>query len=281
MSARYDTTERFFRPADVATLRRNQRRIQIQQIILVGTRLLVVGAFVAAGIWTWRHTHSGARFALQSIEVTGAVHTPRAALDGITRSYVGANLFDLDISRVQNDLRQLGWVSRVEAEKKLPGTLRVRVVERTPVALLQAGDRLHYVDERGVAFAELSPQVGDSDLPLITNAGGAELARCVAFLRSLRAQDMELYARVSELRPVAPDAFALFDRQLGAVVYANANDFSSKWRELYAIAQAEGLGRAEIAYADLRFADRIVIKPLNAVTLSPHSEPQGVIHAED
>jgi cell division protein FtsQ len=290
MSARYETTERFFRPADVAALRRNQRRIQIQRIILVGSRVLVVAAVIAAVGWTWRHTHSDARFALKTIEVSGALHTPRAAIDSITRAYVGGNLFKLDIANVQNDLGKLGWISRVEAEKKLPDTLRVRIVERTPVALLQSGGRLQYVDESGAAFAELSPSVGDGDLPLITNASGAELARCIALLRALRAHDAGVYARISEVRPVAPDAFALYDRQLNTVVYAGAHDLSSKWRELYAIAQSERLDRGAIAYADLRFADRIVIKPsecggcaaaLKAATWSPHSETQGVIHAED
>ena len=73
MSARYDTTERFFRPADVAALRRNQRRIQIQRIILVGSRVVVVAAVLGALFWIYRHTQSGARFALKTIEVTGEI----------------------------------------------------------------------------------------------------------------------------------------------------------------------------------------------------------------
>jgi cell division protein FtsQ len=277
MSARYETTERFFRPADVATLRRNQRRIQIQRAILGGSRVAAIFAVLAVGGWIWRHTQSDARFALKTIEITGAVHTSRGAVDAVTRAYVGGNLFKLDIANVQNDLGKLGWVSRIEAEKKLPDTLRIRIVERAPVALLQAGGKLQYVDESGAPFAELSPQVGDSDLPLIT-AGST--ASCVALLRNLRARDPELYARVSEIRQVAPDAFALFDRQLGTIVYANAGDLSSKWRDLYAIARSERFDRGAIAYADLRFADRIVIKPVNAVAAPPQSD-RGAINAED
>lgn len=286
MSARYETTERFFRPADVAALRRNQRRIQIQRMILGGSRVAVIAIVLAVGGWIWRHTQSDARFALKTIEVTGAVHTPRGAIDAVTHPYVGGNLFKLDIASVQNDLGKLGWVSRIETEKKLPDTLRIRVVERAPVALLQNGEKLQYVDESGVAFADLSPTVGDSDLPLISDGNTVP---CVALLRSLRARDPELYARVSEIRVVAPDAFALFDRQLGTVIYVNARDLSSKWRDLYAIARSEKLERGALRYADLRFADRIVIKPsecggctaaLKAEALPPHSET-GAMHAED
>ena len=103
----------------------------------------------------------------------------------------------------------------------------------------------------------------------------------MALVRNLRLHDPDLYARISEIRPVAPDAFAIFDRQLGTVVYDRAADLSSKWRELYAIAQSEKLDRGSVLYADLRFSDRIVLKPLKATAPPPHSELQGVIHAED
>ena len=288
MSARYDTTERFFRPADVAALRRNQRRIQVQRALSMAARVLAVALVLIGAVWTVRRSQSDARFAVRQIEITGAVHTPRAAIDAITRPYAGANLFQIDIERLQRDLRALGWVSRIEAEKKLPDTLRIRILERTAVALAQDGGRLHYLDENGVPFAELSPAVGDDDLPLITGARGTELARCVALLRDLRARDPQVFSRLSEVRSVAPDGFALFDRELGAFVYANASDLSSKWRDFYAIAQAEKLHRGQIAYADLRFKDRIVIKPLEcdgcaalkAVAPPPHSE-KGAFNAED
>ena len=41
-------------------------------------------------------------------------------------------------------------------------------------------------------------------------------------------------------------------------------DLSAKWRDLYAVARAEHLGVHDIEYADLRFADRIVVKPIRA-----------------
>jgi hypothetical protein len=67
---------------------------------------------------------------------------------------------------------------------------------------------------------------------------------------------------------VAPNGFAVFDRALGAFVYLDPKDAAAKWRSLYAIAAAEHLGRAQIAYADLRFADRIVLKPVHPIVAS-------------
>lgn len=262
--ATFDTTaSRFLRPTDVARLRRNQRRIQVQRLLVLMRNAALAAALVAGAVWAYRHTQSNERFAVRTIEVDGAVHTSRAALDLVTRRYVGLNLFQIDIARVQKDLGGLGWVHRIDIEKKLPDTLRIKITERTPVALVRTGDRLLYVDEDGVGFAELSPASGNDDLPIITDAQGAELARSVALLRELRTRDRELYSRVSEVWPIPPRGFALYDRDLGAVVYANADDLAAKWRQLYAVLEAEN--HPNIEYADLRFADRVIVKPLETM----------------
>ena len=98
------------------------------------------------------------------------------------------------------------------------------------------------------------------------------MTRCVALLRELRAKDPLLYARVSEVRPVAPRGFAIFDRELGAFVYADAGGLSAKWRDLYAIVANEKLARGAIEYADLRFQNRIVVKPWRAAAAPSPSE---------
>ena len=49
------------------------------------------------------------------------------------------------------------------------------------------------------------------------------------------------------------------------IVYLNADDAVAKWRNHYAVMQGERLGKSAIEYADLRFADRIVIKPVHPI----------------
>ena len=254
------TASRFLRPPDVASLRRNQRQIRIAKLLVLLRNVVILGVFVAGGIWVWQHTQSDARFAVKNIEFEGAKHTPRATIDRVAKQYVGLNFFQINIARVQRDLGGVGWISRIDVEKKLPDTMRIRITERTPVALARIGAQLKYVDEKGAAFAELTTAAGDDDLPIITGAQGDELARAVALLVDLRTRDREIYSRISEVRPVPPRGFALFDRELGAFVYADADGASTKWRSLYGILRAESNPRIE--YADLRFADRVIVKTL-------------------
>lgn len=262
MSSSFESSHpRFLRPIDVARIRRNQNRIHVQRVLRLATNVVVAGALLALAVWLYQRTHSDTRFAVRAVHITGAVHTSRAEVDAIVARYVGANLFRIDIADVQGDLSRLPWVSRIEIEKKLPDTLRIRVVERVPVALAQSKSEFRYVDETGVPFAPLSVGAGNPDLPLIAATDQGQLARAVGFIRHLRSRDPELYARISEVRPIPPHGFAFFDRDLRTFVYANPDDLSRKWRDLYALADAENLRQANIEYADLRFADRIVVKP--------------------
>ena len=274
MSGMESTHPRFLRPIDVARIRRNQNRIHVQRVLRIGRNVTFAFMALVAGFWLVRRAQSDARFAVKSVQVGGIVHSPRADVDRVTSQYVGANLFKIDIAQVQRDLGELPWIERIDIEKKLPDTLRIVVTERKPVALALQDSGLRYVDQYGVPFAPLSPEVGNPDLPLITDASGADLVRCVGLLQELGRNDPEMYLRVSEAKPVAPDGFALFDRELGAFVYVRPEELSAKWRTLRAVARAENLGRGSIAYADLRFNDRIVIKPRQGAALD-----QGVTNA--
>jgi cell division protein FtsQ len=260
-----ETTQRFLRPADLGRIRRNQRRIQLTRMAVLARNVLFAATLIVSAVWVYRQTQSDTRFAVRQIEFTGAVHTPRAAVEGVTNRYVGLNLFKIDIARVQHDLRSLPWIQRIAIEKKLPNTLRINIVERTPAALLRGPSGIRYVDAAGVTLSELSPAVGDDDLPIVVAAaGGAELLRTMDFLMTLKQSDPLLYSRLGEIQPVPPRGFSIFDRELGAFIYVNDDDAVPKWRTLYAIAQSEQFTRSGIEYADLRFAGRVVVKPLKA-----------------
>jgi cell division septal protein FtsQ len=274
----FDTTaSRFLRPADVSRLRRNQRRIHVQRLLVLLRGAGLAATLAVGGFWAWRHTQSDERFAVRAIEIAGATHTPKAALDVLTRQYVGMNLFQMDIARVQRDLGGLGWVRSIDIEKKLPDTLRIKISEREPIALVRSGDRLLYVDQDGTGFAELSAAVGDPDLPIIGEAYGAELARTVKLLQDLRRTDEAMFSRVSEVWPIAPHGFAIYDRELGAVIYANASDVTAKYRDLRAVLAAEN--NPKIEYADLRFADRVIVKAKASATTVTRTQEGSALSA--
>lgn len=256
-------TSRFMRPMDLRVTRRNHRRLQVQRLLMYATNALLVLLFAVGLYWAFQRTQQDARFAIEIVRTTGAVHTSPGAIAKITDRYRGANLFRLDIAALQSELLALPWVERVDVEKKIPDSLMIHITERRPVALLVANGAIRYVDRNGISFAPLSVTEGNPELPVITGAAPVDLPRTVSFLLAVRNDDPELYARISEVEPLAPESFRVFDRDLRTTIYLPAAGYAERWRQLYAIARAEA---QELEYADLRFERRIVVKPRAGTT---------------
>lgn len=255
------SSDRFFRPSDPQATRRNYRRVQAGKVLAIATNVVVALVVAATALWLWQRTQSDSRFAIRAIEAEGAKHTSRAAIDAVTKPYIGRNLFRLDIEELRRDLSTLPWVSEVAIEKELPGKLTVHLTEREPVAIVSTGGTLRYADAKGVVFEELRPEFGNAGLPIIVTSDGDGVEGCVTFLEALRSQSPELYARVSEVSAEEGGTFRVFDRELRAPVFVDPADAVSKWKSLCSIADAERYGPGAIEYADLRFANRVVVKP--------------------
>lgn len=91
-------------------------------------------------------------------------------------------------------------VLSAKVERRLPGTLVVRVAERVPVALVAAQTGLVPYDERGVALP-IDPARTLVDAPVLDRAD----VSLIRLLAGLRAAAPELFARVSDVSRVGGD----------------------------------------------------------------------------
>jgi cell division protein FtsQ len=257
----FETAPQFLRPSDLRGTRRNQRRLLLQRLLGIAANAAVAGLFIAAVAWVYFTAQRDARFAIHHVDTLGIRHTSQAEVDRVMSRYVGQNLFQTDLERLRREIAALPWIASVAIEKRLPDSVTLHVTEREPVALVARGRALAYVDSAGVAFAPLRPEWGNPDLPLITAAAPQQLRGCVEVLEMLRSHSPELYARLSEITPLGSDGYRIFDRDLATFVSIRPEDAIEKWTALYSIARAEKYERGSIEYADLRFAERVIVKP--------------------
>lgn len=154
----------------------------------------VLGIYVLwrAGEWTLdRLVYDNKSFAIQQIDIqTDGVIAP----DELRRwsgVHTGQNLFALDLARVKRDLELAATIQSVSIERILPGTLRIRVTEREPVAQVnmphpKAGGGIEFstfqIDEDGYVMQPLDPRQrctpiteADNQLPMIVGINAADL----------------------------------------------------------------------------------------------------------
>ena len=96
----------------------------------------------------------------------------------------GANIFSVNLAKVQNEVQQLAQVDDVQVVRKLPGEIDIKVTERKPVAWITAEKELSdpfstetsfLIDARGVLMKQKKLLPEYLGLPVILGCAGESL----------------------------------------------------------------------------------------------------------
>lgn len=83
----------------------------------------------------------------------------------------GSPIVRVDVHGIADRVRQLPRVESVEVARSLPGTIRLTIVERSPVAFVKANDGVHLVDATAEDYAIVAvPPIGLPELQLPVEA---------------------------------------------------------------------------------------------------------------
>lgn len=190
----------------------------------------------------------------------------------------GENIVSIDLAVWRRRLLASPWVRDAALRRALPSTVEVHVSERQPVGIARLGGDLYLVDEGGVVIDQYGPQYADVDLPIIdgltqpanTNhdekamedAGGgdphAELAaRVIASLRS----SPEVARRLSQIDVSNLRNVSVIVSGDPAVIYVGEDRFLIRLQSYLELAEALRERVPDIDYVDLRFDERIYVRP--------------------
>jgi cell division septal protein FtsQ len=151
-----------------------------------GVALAVVGWLGAPLVF-----RNVAFFRVQQIEVSGAEYLPVVMIMDALALSTDANVFD-DFGKAEVGIRALPGIEEVEIGRRIPGTLRVVVVEAVPIALSPKGDRLVLLDTSANTLP-FDPARSAPDLPVV----GEPDSVLTALLGRVRNADGELFDRIS------------------------------------------------------------------------------------
>ena len=153
----------------------------------------------------------------------------------------------------------------------LPSTLEIIVRERTPMGIGRLGTALYVVDPHGVIVDEYGPNYADLDLPIIDGlsapgskaTGPIDATRSEFAARTLSAlaTKPELAKRISQLDVSDPhNAVVILDGDT-ALLRLGESDFVERLQQYIDLAPALREKVATIDYVDLRFDERLYVRP--------------------
>ncbi|NUT58577.1 MAG: FtsQ-type POTRA domain-containing protein, partial [Agromyces sp.] len=203
---------------EVRRFTKRSRRRRITWAVAVGAVLAVV-AVVGVGAYS-------PLMALREVRVEGAQRIPADEVQGAFAPLLGTPLPLIESAEVHAALARFPLIETYATETIPPGTLVVRIVERTPVGVIDTGSVLELVDGAGVVIER--PDERPPGQPLIEVEGGVadEGFRAVAgVVRSLPAD-----VRSQLVRATADTADDVrLELEGGAsVVWGSAEDSSFK-----------------------------------------------------
>lgn len=194
-----------------------------------------------------------------------------ALVDGLR----GQNILSIRIGEWQQKLLASPWVESATIRRVLPATLEITVQERAPMGVGRIGSSLYLIDAKGVIVDEYGPAYADIDLPIIDglaaapSEGGAviDVARTEFAGRVIAALSArpELGRRVSQL-DVADlhDAVVILDDD-PALLRLGDSDFAARLQQYVDLQPALRERLAGIDYVDLRFDERLYVRPVKAL----------------
>ena len=172
---------RRYEKQEVRRFTRRSRRRRIAWAVAVGSILALV-AVVAAAAYS-------PLMALREVRVEGAQRIPAAEVQAAFDGVLGTPLPLIESGEVHAALSGFPLIETYATETIPPGTLVVRIVERTPVGVIDTDSGLELVDAAGVVIER--PDERPEGQPLIEVEGGVadEGFRAVAgVVRSLPAE---------------------------------------------------------------------------------------------
>lgn len=184
-------------------------------------------------------------FAVQRIEVLGVERASEQALQQALADQLGVPLPLVDPAEVAAVLQGFPVIESFVVESRLPDTLLVRVVERTPLALLREGEEYITLDAAGVELARGADR--PAGLPVAElDAEGTGGSAFEAAIRVLRALPAGLLAELDSIRARSLDDVAFTMRGTGLVVsWGGPEESAQKARVLAALLQKTRGGPAK------------------------------------
>jgi cell division protein FtsQ len=186
----------------------------------------------------------------------------------------GQNILGVSLEEWQNKLLSSPWVESATIRRVLPSTLEITVRERRPMGIGRIGTTMYLIDHKGVIVDEYGPAYADIDLPVIDGLGASpqdggsiiDVARAEFAARVIAALSSrpELAKQVSQI-DVADlhDAVVILDGD-PALLRLGDTEFVARLQQYIDLAPALRERLSAIDYVDLRFDERLYVRPPRA-----------------
>jgi cell division protein FtsQ len=198
-------------------------------------RTALAVAAVIASIAGCSALYNSPVFAVRRVEVIGTVRLSQARVRQLASVPTNATLIRFPADAVAERVAKEPWVASVTVSRLFPDGMRIRITEREPVAMVDAGSTFWLVDRTGMVIAKRSADQTGSilvvrDVPGLDPRPGRRttseaLMNAIAVLEGISER---LRAQIGSVSAPTIDGTTLYTRDKVEIVFGDAAEARTK-----------------------------------------------------
>ena len=199
--------------------------------------LVVVIILVAGGVWA---AYFSSWLSVKDVDIKGVSGNTTLTDAQVRRAAAvptGGPLLRENLAAIRHRVAALAAVKSVEVSREWPTKVRIDVVERTPVAVIDIGGQLHALDASGVVFS--SYQHAPANLPKVSTSAGTDSEALYQGAEVAAAMPKSLAAKVDHVEVKSVDDISLALASGKTVHWGSAADSGVKAQVLAALMKAK------------------------------------------
>jgi cell division septal protein FtsQ len=260
--------QRYWRSRGNRRVRKARRALFLMRWgVILGVNGIVATALFMSAEKTVDYLTTTDEFGVTQIELRGVERASAEAIDRRLESYTGTNILDMDLKQIEAEVQSDPWVRRASVRRVLPGTLQVRIEERSPAALAIIAERPHLIDSTGYVIGPTLTGA-DAHLPVLSGLETldddrlrATLVRGVRVVDRLQQSSREFAARISELDMSRDDRVGIRLSDGGPTILLDPDRVDQNIHPFLELRDAIQHRVGTASYIDLRWRDRISVMP--------------------
>lgn len=266
-------TDKRFRRAQVKPSR---RKTATSRYVWLGIRLVLLLGVVGYGAYrSVVMIAAASSLQVSHMTVRGHERLSTGEVLSLVEGLRGQNILGVSLDEWQAKLLSSPWVESATIRRVLPSSVEITVHERRPLGIARLGTAMYLIDAKGVIIDEYGPAYADIDLPIIDGLaaspqqGGSivDVTRAEFASRVLAALGArpEILKRVSQIDVGdLHDAIVILDGD-PALLRLGDSDFVPRLQQYIDLAPALRERLSAIDYVDLRFDERLYVRPTKQV----------------
>jgi len=217
------------------------------------------------------------------ITVQGNQRMSRGEVLGLLDGLSGTSIVMTDLESWRQKLLMSPWVADASIRRMFPGTLTVVIEERQPIGIGRITGTLYLIDKTGTVIDEFGPNYADLDLPIVDGLSpkGEEdqsmvqaRAALAGRLMSELARRPKLAGQVSQIDVSDSRNAIVLLKGDTALLRVGDERFTERLQSYLDLMPALRERIPDIDYVDLRFDERVYVRPQRARPRTSGASPK-------